>query len=227
VSFIEQQEGFCMATARRVPPRGCADARSSAASARGRNVAGRPADRRVRRTRELLHKAIGELIQEKSYDLLTVSDILKRANVGRSAFYSHFCNKDELLASCISELLALWSSRERLAGSGSGVTRFSLPLLTHIDGHVRTARIGPRARAVLHEHLRHVLAGHVDREAAGDRPAHIPPGLLGDFVATTFIVVLRWWLDRHGQDLASPEDADEVFRALVAPASEGSQAPGR
>jgi AcrR family transcriptional regulator len=166
---------------------------------------------------------MGELVHEKSYDLLTVNDILKRANVGRSAFYSHFRNKDELLASCLSELLAAWSSPARSPGGDSGVTRFSLPLLTHIGGHVRTARIGPQARAVLHEHLRRVLAGHVGRQAAGGRPERIPPALLGEFVATTFIVVLRWWLDRQSQDLASPEAADAMFRALVAPASEGPQ----
>jgi AcrR family transcriptional regulator len=43
-----------------------------------------PTDRRVRRTRELLRRALLSLIQEKGYDRITVQDILERADIGRS-----------------------------------------------------------------------------------------------------------------------------------------------
>jgi AcrR family transcriptional regulator len=54
-------------------------------------------DRRVRRTRALLHQALIELILEKGYGRITVQDILDRADVGRSTFYSHYRDKDTLL----------------------------------------------------------------------------------------------------------------------------------
>ncbi|MBO0803611.1 MAG: TetR/AcrR family transcriptional regulator [Nocardiopsaceae bacterium] len=54
-------------------------------------------DRRVRRTRALLHQALIELILEKGYGRITVQDILDRADVGRSTFYSHYRDKDALL----------------------------------------------------------------------------------------------------------------------------------
>ena len=47
-------------------------------------------DRRVQRTRKILHEALVELILEKGFDKVTVQDVIKRANVGRSTFYSHF-----------------------------------------------------------------------------------------------------------------------------------------
>ena len=40
-------------------------------------------DRRVDRTVSSLRKALTELILEKHYDLITVQDIIDRANVGR------------------------------------------------------------------------------------------------------------------------------------------------
>ncbi len=54
-------------------------------------------DRRVRRTKSLLHRALIELMLERGYDRISVRDILHRADVGRSTFYAHFRDKDDLL----------------------------------------------------------------------------------------------------------------------------------
>ncbi|MEU7629882.1 TetR/AcrR family transcriptional regulator [Nocardia sp. NPDC049220] len=59
--------------------------------------AGRGTDRRVRRTRNMLHQALIELMLERGYDRITVRDILIRADVGRSTFYTHYRDKDDLL----------------------------------------------------------------------------------------------------------------------------------
>jgi AcrR family transcriptional regulator len=57
-------------------------------------------DKRVQRTRELLEKALIELINEQGYDAVTVQDIVNRANLGRTTFYLHYQSKDELFMSC-------------------------------------------------------------------------------------------------------------------------------
>lgn len=54
-------------------------------------------DKRVQRTRQLLRQALMQLVQEKGYDNVTIQDITDRANVGRTTFYLHYPNKDELL----------------------------------------------------------------------------------------------------------------------------------
>ena len=71
-------------------------------------------DRRVQRTRRLLHKALMSCILEKKYESITVQEILNRADVGRSTFYVHFRDKDELLVSGFGELQSLLSPRRRL-----------------------------------------------------------------------------------------------------------------
>ncbi|MFC9893341.1 TetR/AcrR family transcriptional regulator [Nocardia sp. NPDC127579] len=63
------------------------------------------ADRRVRRTRQQLHQALVELMIERGYDRITVRDILERADVGRSTFYAHFRDKDDLLVVSSTEFL--------------------------------------------------------------------------------------------------------------------------
>jgi AcrR family transcriptional regulator len=59
----------------------------------------KPIDRRVERTRRSLLNALNELILEKGYEKVTVQDVIDRANVGRSTFYAHFEDKDQLLLS--------------------------------------------------------------------------------------------------------------------------------
>src|SRR5574337_330145 len=61
-------------------------------------------DRRIRRTRKLLQDALLSLILEKSYDEVTVQDVIDRANVGRSTFYAHFQGKEDLFLSEFEEL---------------------------------------------------------------------------------------------------------------------------
>ena len=54
-------------------------------------------DRRTQKTKKLLATALVELIIEKGYDAVTIQDIIDRANVGRSTFYSHYESKEQLL----------------------------------------------------------------------------------------------------------------------------------
>ena len=44
-------------------------------------------DRRVRRTRAQLRRALTELLQEKSIDSLSVTELTSRADVNRGTFY--------------------------------------------------------------------------------------------------------------------------------------------
>lgn len=57
------------------------------------------ADRRSQRTRQLLSSALVDLMLQKRYDEITVQNIIDRANVGRSTFYAHYLDKDDLLVS--------------------------------------------------------------------------------------------------------------------------------
>jgi len=63
-------------------------------------------DRRIQKTQNPLHEsALNSLIHEKSYESIAVKEILGRANVGRSTFYMHFRDRDELLVSGMNDML--------------------------------------------------------------------------------------------------------------------------
>jgi AcrR family transcriptional regulator len=77
-------------------------------------------DRRVRRTRKLLHDAFIALIIEKCYEKTTIQDILDRADVGRPTFYVHYRDKESLLTANFDAM-----PRPRWACSCGGSTRTS------------------------------------------------------------------------------------------------------
>lgn len=62
-------------------------------------------NRQVRKTRDALLAAFGQLVLERRYPEIRVADILRVADVGRSTFYEHFRSKDDLLRESISGVL--------------------------------------------------------------------------------------------------------------------------
>jgi AcrR family transcriptional regulator len=186
-------------------------------------------DRRVQKTEALLRDALTSLIREKAYDSIVVKEILDRANVGRSTFYSHFRDKDELLASSIHEMLrsarsTQWSPS---AKPYEKVIRFSLPIFEYLQEHrhehrrAENAMMDGRSRAVLHEHLQDVLVKLIDDDVeqylCGRRKTtgQMPPNVLAKYVASTFVLVLNWWVETDSS--LSPNEVNDLFRALVLP----------
>lgn len=60
---------------------------------------------RVRRTQKLLREALIELIEERSFDVLTVVEITERAMVSRAAFYRNYKDKYDLVEQIFAEAM--------------------------------------------------------------------------------------------------------------------------
>ncbi len=182
-------------------------------------------DRRIQKTQNLLHEALASLIREKPYDSIVVKEILDRANVGRSTFYTHFRDKDDLLVSGIHDMLRSVPATG-LSTSGKSYERiitFSLPIFEHIHQHrhTSTAKMGTKGRAILHEHLQQVVAELIDDDVRkhfrGRRKTadQVPVDLLVQYVASTFILVLNWWVESSSP--LPPGEVNNLFRALILP----------
>ncbi|HEY5807227.1 MAG TPA: TetR/AcrR family transcriptional regulator [Povalibacter sp.] len=189
-------------------------------------VQGKPAsDRRIQRTHSLLHQALHALLREKAYDKISVGEILDRANVGRSTFYTHFHDKNELLISGIHDMLNAVRSKQARSPQNRGerIVGFSLPFFEyhHQHRHALAAGMGPRAREIIHGHLQEVLVELIAKEARKEPPHCRKPGsavsedLLARYIASTFALVLNWW--GVSRNPLPPPEVDAVFRALVLP----------
>ena len=55
--------------------------------------------------RKYLTEALLQLMEKKNYDDISVGEIAERAGVHRATFYRHFSSKEDILRSCLSEIL--------------------------------------------------------------------------------------------------------------------------
>jgi AcrR family transcriptional regulator len=178
-------------------------------------------DRRVQRTRQLLKDALIALILEKGYDKITVQNIIDRANVGRSTFYAHFLDKDDLMESSVEKLKEELGQHMFLASDGDpeNVLMPSLALFRHTQKqhHLYKAMIGGKGIDIVVKAIRDGLTAHArahfeDAERAGKRLA-IPMDILVTHLAGSLQTLLTWWLDN---DIPySPERMNEMFMQLV------------
>lgn len=168
-------------------------------------------DRRVERTRQSLQNALSELILEKGYEKVTVQNVIDRANVGRSTFYAHFEDKEQLLLSGFEPLRAEFE--DFLSGRDfDHETPWALSLAMFQQAQKqRGAYI-----TVTHvqKHLYGFLLDHL-KQSLPKRNKNIPPELLAHYVASSFIALLTWWIDNDYS--RSAEQMNGYFRQLVEP----------
>jgi AcrR family transcriptional regulator len=174
-------------------------------------------DRRVRRTRQLLIDALLGLIVERGYETLTVQDILERADVGRSTFYAHFRDKDDLLHAAFARLrmvLALSAGDH----PGPDLATLSLTLFRHTDSYrvLYQAMVGRPSGALLTRTLHGLLSEHVQAHMAQLAPhLPVPVEVAVQYYVSALLGLLTWWLDApRGY---SAEEMDAMFRRLVRP----------
>lgn len=73
-----------------------------------------------------------ELMREKPFEKITVSDIVCRAEVGRASFYRHFDSKEAVVRHHLTRLLKEWRREFEAEGKAE---EFGLSLLWHFYGH--------------------------------------------------------------------------------------------
>lgn len=178
-------------------------------------------DRRSQRTRQALHQAIMALMQEKRYEAITVQDIIDRANVGRSTFYAHYQDKDDLINSNLKDILDGLSHHldEHLDNSSHSIPVLALfrhvynqqTLFKSIKGGQGLDLLLERASQYWHRKITEQLHSHLPPDT---KPA-IPISLIASHLAASLSTYLKWWM---AQDLSpSPEKMAEMFHQMVMP----------
>jgi len=175
-------------------------------------------DRRSRRTRQTLHETLMQLVVERGYDAISVSDIVGAANVGRSTFYAHFTDKDDLLRDLADTLRGVLVSEHALVAAAAEapdgrVLGFSRFMTRHMQEQhqLYQALMQGRAGPIILGNIRHALCDIVRKEL----PADAGPNreLTVQFLVGAYLSVLTWWLNRGATE--APEQIEAAFRELA------------
>ena len=175
-------------------------------------------DRSVARSRTALFEALLSLMLEQDYQAISIEDILIRADVGRSTFYSHFTCKDDLLAKSLERLRAdLLASMDHqvtnLVRSGEHSLSFSGAFFEHVAGYRKYATIEGRAGEIIRGAVGEVLTDLLRRALPARSDSGVPRDLAIRHIVATFTIVQTWWLQKNPNLDAG--EVDRLFRQLV------------
>jgi AcrR family transcriptional regulator len=178
-------------------------------------------DRRVARSRRALKEALTDLILERGYEAVTVQDVIDRADVGRSTFYVHFLDKDDLLMAILADLEipapdhTAWTPDDPAFG-------WTLELFRHFGSGRRLfkavagSQSGALARRETTRRLEDLAGAELSRVGAGRKLDALRLEIVGRFLVGTFIGFMDWWMREENEHLPA-EQVDHAFRSLVLP----------
>jgi len=177
-------------------------------------------DRRSERTRQLLSDALIKLMVEKQYDLITVQDVIDKANVGRSTFYAHYQDKEDLLTSNFERMLALLDPHVDHGDAATARLLHAEGLFQHVKDHhhLYKALMWGQGIELIFKKGQTYLSRNIEEQIVllapqPDLPVPLP--ILSNYLAGTLLTLLKWWLDNNMP--YTPQRMDEIFQQLVMP----------
>ncbi|MGE7877904.1 TetR/AcrR family transcriptional regulator [Peribacillus muralis] len=167
---------------------------------------GKKVDPRVRRTDNLLRDSLIELMDEKSYESITIKDITERATVNRATFYRHYEDKEDLLNKSIDRIL------EDLFGDASkfySVTKdphelqhyVALHIFEHIARsnkffHVMLIKKGiPNFLHYLKDFIFEFYDHMILEAEVKQEELPVTKEVIVSYISAAYIGVISWWLE--------------------------------
>lgn len=198
------------------------------------NSKGNRSDRRKNRTRRMLREALFGLMLEQPYESITIEDVTRRADLGRTTFYLHYKDKEDLLLESIetiadelkekifesmqdqppmiskdvtSAFAPGWRPISMVLEHAAKNTTLYLPILRG-EGTPRAPNV---LRQIIHQTAYEFFENRV-KNSYSNAEATIPIEVLVNFFSTSMLGMLTWWLE-NGMPY-SPEEMADIYRRL-------------
>lgn len=162
-------------------------------------------------------------MQEKSYEQITVQQIIERADVGRSTFYAHFETRDDLLRALCTDIFEHVFGREPereqehdFSNAEYDVERQLAHMLWHLraNGRMLPGLLSGQSREAFMEHFRRYVRATFSR-LLNDGACAAPREYALNHVVSSFAETARWWLcESEG---ITPEQMAAAYMALLPP----------
>lgn len=98
----------------------------------------RQEDKRIRRTKKLLRQALTRLMQQKDFKSITVTDVVREADINRGTFYAHYRDVYDLRERIEGEMIA--DFRSMIAGLRPSETASLQPVLSRAVDYLEENR---------------------------------------------------------------------------------------
>ena len=170
-------------------------------------------DRRVKRTQDAIVEALFALAIEKGYEHVSVKDIVDRANVGRTTFYAHYNDKDDLLNSVLGMLFA--SISDMLSLEDTADISPARALFEHVDSHEHLQRAFDfeLISAKFQREVVFIVQRQLAKRTRTTDKRRLE--MKAEVISGGLIASLKWWL-KAGKPYSAKEMAEMFQRTFVA-----------
>lgn len=169
-------------------------------------------DLRIIRTKESIREALVELIEEKSFEAITVKDITTRAKINRGTFYAHYQDKYDLMTKCEEEIMLEISRIAKqnfpaviatLETDSLNSKPFQLAILlfeylNENNGFMK-ALLGPKGdlsfQTRLKDFMWKTIFGNESNALINEDSLLVPAQYLVSYIASAHIGVIQQWLN--------------------------------
>lgn len=154
-------------------------------------------DRRIAKTQEALRRAVVELMNQKSFDEITIQDIADQADLNRGTIYLHYKDKydllDKMIESHMEELGELDEWACKLDWNNGLVPFFEYFEKNHLFFSTMLASKGaPSFRARLLEYVMAGFSGEIDRESGKNKDLN--EDVMLQYTGTAYVGIIEWWI---------------------------------
>ena len=184
-------------------------------------------DRRQQKTRTAIFSAFTSLLAEKSYNKITVQEIIDAANVGRTTFYAHFQTKDDLLKELCEELFGHIISSAMdcththgLYSDGNAPESMFCHLLQHLQENDKNiiGLLSCESYDIFLRYFKDSLNDLVQSQFVNQNRktnTDIPQDFLINHISSSFVEMVLWWIKNRMKQ--TPMELDHYFRAVIEP----------
>lgn len=175
-------------------------------------------------TRARIKRALAELMGEKGFDALTVSDVTRRAGINRGTFYLHFVDKYDMLeqleAEVIGSLEEVLLAGEVPAGASCMelfpydkilaallIVRSDFDFVAAISGRGGDPDFSAKLKQIIEGLLDHGL----QRAGTAVKTDLFPEAYARELAISHVLTIIQLWLARGGEE--SPEDVAHMVTA--------------
>ena len=179
----------------------------------------RQVDERIRRTRARLGSALVALIHEKPFNDVTVQEVLDRASVGRSTFYLHFRNKNDLLLSQLEMFLDTMSTTLSNRKEESHRVLPVAEMFSHIGAQNKIYRALADAGRLndffdlAQGYFSRAIEQRLRESRRCSHLLHQELSVRSYALGASLLALLKWWVDRGAKE--APRSMDELFHRIV------------
>lgn len=183
-------------------------------------------DLRTKRTRKMILEAFINLVEEKGYEHVTVSDIASQAMINRATFYAHFKDKqdvyDYIFKEAVSQFMIVLAPVQ-LGRTNQLQLHAIEQIITHIFEKIQANRVffktvlnahgNEQLRKQISQILRSTYANIFEQVEIREKDFIVPIDFIIEYMSSTFMASLHWWIN---QEISfSPKQMAQLIIKLV------------